>query len=68
MIAGISCVFTYINWVGANRYTQLQYNSNNKIVKELYYQTEGTTDVLKFAINYDYDSNGNIIKIYQTAS
>lgn len=68
MIAGIFCELTRQNWVSANRYTELQYNANNKPVKELYYEKQGTNDVLLFAINYDYDANGNIIKIYQTES
>lgn len=68
MIAGIFCELTRQNWVSANRYVALQYNANNKPVKELYYQTDGTTPTLVFAVNYDYDSNGNVIKIYQTAS
>lgn len=68
MIAGINCAFTLQNWVGANRYVRLEYNANNKPVKELYYQTDGTTDTLMFAVNYDYDVNGNVVKIYQTES
>ena len=68
MIAGIYCEFTRQNWVSANRFLQIQYNADNKPVKELYYEKQGTNDVLLFAINYDYDANGNIIKIYQTES
>lgn len=68
MIAGINCAFTLQNWVSANRFLRIQYNANNKPVKELYYENDGTTDNLLFAINYDYDTNGNVVKIYQTAS
>lgn len=68
MIAGIYCAYTIQNWVSANRFLRIQYNANNKPVKELYYQTEGNTDTLLFCINYDYDTNGNVVKIYQTVS
>lgn len=68
MIAGVYCALTLQNWVSAKRYTELQYNANNKPVKELYYEKKGSENVLLFAINYDYDANGNIIKIYQTES
>jgi len=53
------------NWtVIPGRETIITYNSDNKPVKETYFDTDGSTVV--FAINYEYNEVGKISRIYCT--
>lgn len=57
---------TRANWTTVpGRRVNLTRNANKKVIKETYLDVSGNTI---FAVNYDYDQDGNVSSIYCTQS